>query len=300
MRLSSTQIYQQAVTAMLNNQSKLAKTQLQLATGKQILAPSDDPAASIQILNLNQVIATTNQYQRNADFAEARLVNEETVLTGVGDILQRIRELSVYANNDALNSADRKVVAVEVREHLNALIQLANNKDANGEYLFAGFKTDTQPFTDDGVGNFTYEGDQGQRNIQIGSSRYVAVGDTGADVFMQVDDGVGGNASMFDAVYDFITDLETNTPSSNTITRIDSAITVVSNTRSAIGSRINTIEGQKNTNDSFTLLLEDNRSSLQDLDYTEAISRFEQQLLALQASQQTFSRLEGLSLFNYL
>lgn len=300
MRLSTTQIYQQGVTAMLNKQSELAKTQLQLATGKQILAPSDDPSASVHIINLNQVIETTNQYQRNADFAVARLVNEETVLTGVGNVLQRIRELSVYANNDTLNSADRKVVAVEVRENLAALIQLANNKDANGEYLFSGFKTDTQPFTDDGVGNFTYEGDQGQRNIQVGSNRYVAVGDNGADVFMQVDDGIGGNASMFDAIYDFITDLETNAPSANTITRLDSSINVVSNTRSAIGSRINTIESQKNTNDSFSLILKENRSALEDIDYAEAISRFEQQLLALQASQQTFSRIQGLSLFNYL
>ena len=300
MRLSTSQIYQQGVTAMLNKQAELAKTQQQLATGKQILAPSDDPAAATRILDLNQVIETTSQYQRNADYAETRLVTEETVLTGVGDILQRIRELSVYANNDVLNSADRKTIAAEVQINLDALIQLANNKDANGEYLFSGFKTDTEPFADDGSGNITYAGDQGQRSLQIGGNRQVVTGDSGADVFMQVDDGAGGVSSMFNAIDDFITDLEANNPSGDTITRIDSAIEVVSNTRSVIGSRINTIDGQRNTNDSFSLVLQENRSNLEDLDYAEAISRFEQQLLALQASQQSFVKISGLSLFNYL
>ena len=300
MRLSTSQIFQQATTAMLNKQAELAKTQQQLATGKQLLAPSDDPAAATRILDLNQVIETTSQYQRNADYAETRLSLEETVLTDVGDVLQRIRELSVSANNDTLNAGDRKVIAVEVRIHLEGLIQQANSKDANGEYLFAGFKTGTEPFTDTGGGNFIYQGDQGQRNLQIGARRQVAVGDSGADVFMQIDDGAGGTGNIFAVLNDFAVDLEANSPSATTLTRLDSAIEVVSNTRSRIGSRMNAIEGQKNTNDSFSLVLQANRSELEDLDYAEAVSRFEQQLLALQASQQSFVKIQGLSLFNYL
>ncbi len=300
MRLSTSQIFQQAVTSMLDKQAELAKTQQQLATGKQILAPSDDPAAATRILDLDQVIETTSQYQRNADYAETRLSLEETVLTDVGDVLQRIRELSVSANNDTLNAGDRKAIAVEVRIHLEGLIQQANSKDANGEYLFAGFKTGTEPFTDTGGGNFVYQGDQGQRNLQIGARRQVAVGDSGADVFMQIDDGAGGTGNMFAVLNDFAVDLEANSPSATTLTRLDSAIEVVSNTRSKIGSRMNAIEGQRNTNDSFSLLLQANRSELEDLDYAEAVSRFEQQLLALQASQQSFVKIQGLSLFNYL
>jgi flagellar hook-associated protein 3 FlgL len=300
MRLSTAQIFQQSVTSMLNKQAELAKTQQQLATGKQNLAPSDDPAAATRILNLNQVIETTSQYQRNTDYAETRLSLEETVLTDVGDVLQRIRELAVSANNDTLNAGDRKAIAVEVRIHLQGIIQQANSKDANGEYLFAGFKTGTEPFTDTGGGNYIYQGDQGQRNLQIGAGRQVAVGDSGADVFMQIDDGAGGTGNMFAVLNDFAVDLEANSPSATTLTRLDSAIEVVSNTRSQIGSRMNTIEGQRNTNDSFSLVFEQNRSELQDLDYAEAVSRFEQQLMALQASQQSFVKVQGLSLFNYL
>ena len=300
MRLSTSQIFQQGVTAMLNNQAELAKTQQQLATGKQILAPSDDPAAATRILGLNQIIETTSQYQRNADYAETRLAMEESVLTEVGDVLQRIRELSVRANNDTVSASDRQSMAAEVRINIESLVYLANSTDANGEYLFSGFKTDTEPFADNGAGNFTYAGDQGQRSLQIGAKRQVSVGDSGADVFMKVDDCAGGTGSMFSALYDFVVDLEANTPSATTLTRLDSAMDVVLDTRASIGARLNSIDGQRNANDSFSLLLQENRSTLEDLDYAEAVSQFEQQLLALQASQQSFVKIQGLSLFNYL
>ncbi len=300
MRISSSQIYQQAVNAMLSKQADLAKTQLQIATGKRILAPSDDPAAATRILDLNQAIETNEQYQRNADFAETRLAFEESLLTEVGDVLQRIRELSVQANNDTYSAQDRQAMAQEVRLNIDALVQLANSKDAGGEYLFAGFSTNTKPFADDGSGGFTYAGDQGQRNVQIGAERQVAVGDSGFDVFMKIDDGVGGTNTMFSVLYDFAVDLEANTPSATTLSRLDSALDEVLVTRTSIGARMNSIDGQRNTNASFSLVLEANRSSLEDLDYAQAVSQFEQQLLALQASQQSFVKIEGLSLFNYL
>lgn len=300
MRLSTSQIFQQAVTAMQNKQAELAKTQLQLATGEKNLTPSDDPAAATRILNLDHVIDTTTQFQRNADYADTRLSLEETALIDVGDLLQRMRELAVRANNDTLSAGDRQAIAAEVRISLDGLVQMANTRDADGEYLFSGYKTDTVPFSDDGAGNFTYAGDQGQRNLQIGATRQVPVGDSGDDIFMKIDDGAGGVGSMFETLYDFVLGLEANDPSTATLTSLDSAIDSVLNTRALIGARMNTIESQRGANDSFSLVLQENRSNLEDLDYAEAVSRFEQQLLALQASQQSFVKIEGLSLFNYL
>jgi len=300
MNISTVQLYQQAVNSMLNTQAELAKTQQQIATGSRILTPSDDPAAATRIIDLNKVIETTQQFQRNADFAETRLAMSESVLTEVGDILQRVREISVHANNGSLSASDRLSLVAEVRLSIDGLMQLANTTDANGEYLFAGFKTGTVPFTDDGSGNFTYNGDHGERSLQIGARRQVSVGDTGNDVFMKIDDGAGGKASMFSVVYDFVADLEANTPTGDTLTRLDFALNVVNDTRAGIGGRLNTIDGQRNVNSGFNLILQENRTELQDLDYAEAISRFEQQLLSLQASQQSFVKIQGLSLFNYL
>ena len=300
MRISTAQMYYKGVTAMLDKQAELAKTQQQLATGERILAPSDDPAAATQAMQLEQIIETTKQYQRNGNYAESKLSLEETVLVEVGNILQRVRELAVRANNDTLSAGDRTAIAAEVRSVQKDLVQLANTQDANGEYVFAGFKTATIPFSDDGAGNFTYNGDQGQRALQIGDNRQVTIGDSGDRVFMRVDDGAGGFSSMFDVLYEFATDLEANAPNTATLTKLDSALDNVLTVRASIGARMNSIENQRGANDSFSLLMEENRSKLRDLDYAEAVSRFEQQMLALQASQQSFIKIEGLSLFNYL
>jgi len=300
MRISTSQIFQQGVTSLLNKQAELAKTQQQVSTGNRITSPSDDPVAATRVLELNRAIDTLEQYQRNADFAEARLGLEETVLTSFTDQLQRIRELSVQANNDILTAEDRRAISFEVRQLLDNMIQSANTKDSNGEYIFSGYKTGTVAITDNGAGVFTYNGDQGQRSLQIGASRQVAIGDAGSEVFMKINDGAGGTSSIFDAVNDFITDLEANAPLSITLTRMDFALDSISTTRATIGARMNAIDDQRATNESFKLLLQENRSTLADLDYAEAISRMEQQLLALQASQQTFARIGELSLFNYL
>lgn len=300
MRLSTSQIFQQSVSAMQNKQAELASTQLKLSTGNKNLAPSDDPIAATRILELDRVIESTAQYQRNSDFAQSRLSLEETALTEVTDLLQHIRELAVRANNAALNVVDRRSIATDVRASLDELIDLANRQDAEGEYLFAGFKTKTQPFADDGSGNIIYAGDQGQRSVQIDTLRQVAVGDSGDDVFMKIDDGAGGVSSIFDIVNTLLAELDTSSFSSATLSGVDSAIETISNTRARIGTRMNTIESQRSANESFSLELQSMRSSLADLDYMTAISQYQQQLLALQASQQSFIKIEGLSLFNYL
>lgn len=300
MRISTSWFFQQGLNAMMSQQETLARTELQIATGKRILTPADDPSAASKILDLDELIGTITQYQRNADAAEARLELEESMLAEAGDLLQRVRELAVQANNDGLSTEDRDAIAIEVRQHLDGLLQIANSKDGNNEYLFAGYQISTQPFSHDGMGNFTYAGDQGERLLQIGSSRQVSTGDSGDAVFLHVDDGAGGIDSMFSAVYDFIVDLEAGNASQSTLTRMDSALQELSTVRASAGSRLNAIESQRSMNDSFVLSLQENRSSLADLDFAEAIVRFEQQLLVMQASQQTFVQLQGLSLFNYL
>ncbi len=300
MRISTFQLYQQGVNSMLDQQSALAKTQQQMSTGKRVLAPSDDPFAATRILELGRLIDTNTQYQRNTNAAQNRLSLEDSVLSQSGDLLQRIRELAVRANNSSLNANDRRSMAAEVRTSLNGLLQTANTKDSSGEYLFSGYKGATKPFNDLGGGKFSYAGDQGRRILQIGPTRKIATSNTGDSVFMRVDNGAGGVSSMFSAVADFAANLDANTPSATTLTRLDSAINGLLDTRASVGARLNAIDSQKNMNSAFDLQLRQNRSSLQDLDYASAVSRFQRQTLALQASQQSFVKIQGLSLFKYL
>ncbi len=299
MRISTSQIFRQGVDAMLQNQRALSRTELQVASGKRILSPSDDPSASARVLDLQESQQRLTQYQRNADVAIAKLNQEETALGAIGDTLQRVRELAVQGANDVLGVDERRAIAVEVRQHIDNFMQLANSQDANGEFLFSGFKSKTQPFTHDGVGGFTYHGDDGQRLLKIGDSREVAIGDPGS-VFMDFPAAGGGLTNIGEVLYDLATTLEAGNGYPQALTDIDSALSSLLSTRSKVGARMNAVDDQRAANEAFDLAAAEVRSTLEDLDYAEAISRFNQQLTALQASQQSFIKIQDLSLFNFL
>ena len=191
MRISSSQIFNRGLNAILDQQSAVSKSQLQVATGKRILTPADDPGGAKKILDLNETLELTRQYQSNAATATSRLASEDSVLDRVTNVLQRARELAIQGNNSTLTGTDRQAIAAELEERLGELLGLANTRDANDEYLFAGFSTRTRPFATDGAGNFIYNGDQGQRELQVGPSYRVADGDSGADVFQTILNGNG-------------------------------------------------------------------------------------------------------------
>mgnify|MGYP001817941284 FL=1 len=201
--------------------------------------------------------------------------------------------------NDVLGADERRAIAVEVRQHIENFMQLANSQDANGEFLVSGFKSKTQPFTHDGVGGFTYHGDDGQRLLKIGDSREVAIGDPGS-VFMDFAAAGGGLTNIGEVMYDLATNLEAGNGYPQALTDIDSALSSLLSTRSKVGARMNAVDDQRAANEAFDLAAAEVRSTLEDLDYAEAISRFNQQLTALQASQQSFIKIQDLSLFNFL
>ena len=135
-RISTTQTFNQGTNSILENQSKVNETQLQLSKGTRILKPSDDPIGSAIALDLQKQIDSSIQYIANGQAAESRLVVEESSLANVTDILQRIRDLSLQAANATLNATDRKTINVEIEQRLEELVGIANTQLSNGDYLF--------------------------------------------------------------------------------------------------------------------------------------------------------------------
>jgi flagellar hook-associated protein 3 FlgL len=189
MRISTSLFYKRATDAMLNQQAEVSKTELQLSSGKRILKPSDDPMGVSRIMQFNRSIETVKQYQENVDFATSRLELEEGSLEGMVNILQRGSELAVQGNNDSMSATDRVAIAAEMHHLLDGMLGLANSQDANGEYLFSGYQRDTKPFSRPALNDFIYSGDQGQRQLQVSSTRKVADGDSGYDLFVDVETG---------------------------------------------------------------------------------------------------------------
>lgn len=190
MRVTTRGSYLQGLSMMQQLQAALDHTQRQISSGRRILTPSDDPIASSRALDMRESIGRLEQFDRNSGIAANRLSQEEAALGSVNNALQRVRELALQANNASQSNETRQLIAVEIREQLDQLVQLANQRDGNGAFLFAGNQQDTQPVTRMGP-NFAYNGDQGQRFIQIGEGRQVADGDSGAAVFFDIRNGNG-------------------------------------------------------------------------------------------------------------
>ncbi|MEE9398359.1 MAG: flagellar hook-associated protein FlgL [Methylococcales bacterium] len=296
MRVSTSLLYQRGINAILDQQSKSSKTQIQLSTGKRLLSPSDDPAGSKRLLDIKQAVETTGQYQKNIDTVRSRLTIEESTLDGVTNFLQRARELAVNGANGTHDATNRKAIGAEARQILEGVLGLANAKNANGEYVFSGDKTHTKPFDGSAdAGGFSYQGDSGQRSIRIGPTRLVADSDSGENVF-----GAAGVSGAFDVLYAFANNMDANISDSAAIDNIDGAIDRILNVRSSVGARLNALDKQKEVNADFELDMKKTLSEVQDLDFAEAISQFNQQNVALQAAQQAYVKVQNLSLFNYL
>jgi flagellar hook-associated protein 3 FlgL len=191
MRVSTQQVYLQSLSSMLDIQARAAKAQLQIASGKRILTPADDPTAAAGVLRLEARLAALKQYDRNAGIAELRLKQQESTLDGVGGALQRVRDLLLQGKSTLLSAADRRSIAVEVEQRFEEILGLANTRNEAGEYVFAGSAVDVRPFNDTGAGGVSYAGDQGVRRLQVGESRFVGDGFSGYDVFMAIRNGNG-------------------------------------------------------------------------------------------------------------
>ncbi|MGZ8095899.1 MAG: flagellar hook-associated protein FlgL [Methylosarcina sp.] len=307
MRISTSWAQQLGLNSMLDQQARLSKTQMQLSSGKKILTPSDDPAAAARLIDLDHSVKQTEQYQSNIDSARQRLSLQDGLLQSAINILQRVNELGVQGLNDT-NSSERNTIASEMEGLKEQLIELANTRNANGEYIFSGFKSDTPAFTQIASpgGGFSYGGDSNQRNIQIGTDRVIADGNPGENVF-GIPTGTPpssgpspGLDNIFEAIDKFVTDLRNNDPQPSSMGDISKAMDRIINMQSSTGIRLNILDQQEEMNSDYLFHAETVRSGIEDIDYAEAISKFNVQTLALQAAQQAFTQVQKLSLFNLM
>ncbi len=191
MRISTLTLFDQSVSAMNRQQSDFLKVSQQIASGKRILTPSDDPQAATKALGVAQSKAVAEQYADGRISARNSLSNQESVLSRVTDALERTKALVVQAANGTLNGADRASVASELRGVMETVFGLANSTDGDGRFLFGGFQDNSSPFVKDGLGNVSYTGDSNNRQIRVDGARLMEVSDSGDDIFLSVPAGSG-------------------------------------------------------------------------------------------------------------
>lgn len=406
MRISTQQMFGRGLDSMQDVNSQLQKTQMQISTGKRLLTPSDDPVASARIVQLNQELSLNKQYQSNIDMAENRLTMQDDLLGSINDVLHRVRELTTQAGNGALSVEDKNTIAAELRQRLDQVAGMMNSKDASGEFMFAGYQGKQAPFVKDVSGHYRYQGDEGQRYIQVDKSVTVATSENGKRLFMDVPSaqktfttsaspsntaqppatistGQVIDQEAFEAIYPdrmvvefeaggtsytiklasnnkvlassqpyvqgapisvagvqfeiegqprendsfliettpkqgFLTTVEKliyglehvvpgeegqkvlSSLIDDTLVNLKNAETAILDTRGRIGARLNVIESTREMHADVAVLSKEVLSELQDLDYAEAVSRMTMEGFVLQAAQQTYTRVTGLSLFDQI
>ncbi|MFA7553470.1 MAG: flagellar hook-associated protein FlgL [Spongiibacteraceae bacterium] len=185
-RTSFLQSFNSGVQGILRLQQQTFKTQEQVATGRRITTPADDPVASARVVQVNQELSQLGLYVKNADAAESRLGLEENQVQQVSNILVRVKEITVRAGGVGLTQSERQGLAAELDSRLGELLDLANTRDVNGEYIFAGYQGEVAPFELSSTGQYVYHGDDGQRMVKIASSTLLPVNDSGQSIFVDI------------------------------------------------------------------------------------------------------------------
>ncbi len=185
MRVSTNTMYESGASRISELQTALLKTQQQISAKRRLLTPSDDPIAAARALEVTQSLTLNAQYAKNRDYATGALNLEESALQNITGLIQDVQTKIIEAGNLSYNDSERKDIAADLRGRLTELIGYANSRDSEGNYVFSGFQTATQPFKASASG-VQYMGDQGQRNLQVAAVRKMSISDSGDAVFQNI------------------------------------------------------------------------------------------------------------------
>lgn len=411
MRVSTAQFYLQSAQQMSQKTSDVNDTMSYLTSGKRVLTAKDDAVSFGTLAGYKNDLANIDQYKRNIDRAESHNNLQEVVFADAEVILDQIKQDMLLANNGRMSSDDLQVLADQVRNNFEQLLNIGNSKNENGDYIFSGYQTTVKPFSQQSDGTVVYSGDDGVNNIQVSKNIDIALNQTGDAAFLNVANAIGnfkasypgapnintsgvalesanvvdrgayntsvlphnysfdfdtpdgnltvtdsggtavfpvapalpapyvagqiisfdgievtlsGNPlpgeslamseqeeiSIFETVNSAIKWMEQGTLTegreqhqvdyNSILTQLNSAMNHVTSRRVDAGVRLQALDNQKNRHLDTELATTTNRGKIEDLDFAKAISEFEQTKIALQASQQAFSKVQGLTLFNYI
>lgn len=206
MRISTQQQYNINIQRMQNSQTTIGDLQRQISTGKKIAQPSDNPSVAAEVVRLKRDISALDRYEGNITIAENRLSLEEETIKPMFAQMDRIRDIAIAGRTGTHNSANLKTFAAEIREIVAGLAGAMNKQDAQGEFIFAGSKGGTQPYELNPDGRWEYKGDNGQREIQVGATHYIASNDSGQYLFESVEGELefeAAGAAFIDPARDF-------------------------------------------------------------------------------------------------
>jgi flagellar hook-associated protein 3 FlgL len=200
MTISTSLFFSRGVDLMSKSQTDLAKLQEKVASGKELVRPSDGVDLALNISRLKSSIAKLDSYKDSLNAVNDRLRIEESYMTGTSDVLRQIKTLTIQGANASMSLSDKNVIATQIDELINELVNQANGADVNGNFLFAGTRVATRPYQLDDSGIFRYQGDQVNTSVDFSSTRQTVIGRSGPDVFQSV--FTGEMLNVIPGIYD--------------------------------------------------------------------------------------------------
>ena len=200
MKISNKLFNDQQVKQFSRNMEDIQNVQARISSGKNIVFASDDPVGAVELSGLKDVTQRIDQFLKNSNLAKDRLGLMDSTLEGAKDIFMRCNELAVQASNDILGVGDREAIALEFDELKKELLSISNIQDSGGSFIYAGYKSQTQPFEINSSGLIEYKGDRGILNLQLSESRLVESTIDGATVFQDIVTTTGVSTDLFAAI----------------------------------------------------------------------------------------------------
>lgn len=233
-RITQSMLSRSVLADLRDVSSRLERTREKLSSGKELTRPSDDPAAVSRALQYRSELAANEQYQRSVDEASSWQTATDTALSSIGDVVLRVRELTVRAANGSTAPADRAAIAQELSQLIDSAKTAANATYA-GRYVLAGTATLTQPYS---LSDDAYHGDTGTMSREIGPGVQLPVNVVGSAV---LGDGSGGLVKTLRDVYAHLQANDINALSQD-LRAIDTVHDAVLTARSDVGVRTNRLD----------------------------------------------------------
>lgn len=325
-RVTNAMLSSNYLTNMNRNLRNMQVLQSQLASGKAINKPSDDPYKASRTMQLYTEIDSNKQFNENIKDISNWLDTTDTALNQAGNVFGRIRTLLMTAGNGAYDKDERKAIQDEVKEKVNELAQILNT-NFDGAYIFGGTKSTSKPVTVDTDGKIKYADKDGNATTdattinQIGSGLNVEVSEgvlikynkTAVDI-LQYKDTSGASQNVSDLLEAIEKNLDTpattttsfpGTPGQEMLTgtllgQVDSVIQNLLQRRSEVGAMTNRMESAQSKNEDENLDMTDILSKTEDIDFTEKMMSYSMMQTVYMASLQTSAKILPTSLLDYI
>ena len=291
MRVTNRSIFESIRFNLGNISEELSNANEIASTGKRINSLSDDPVGLTQSLSIQSSLANIEQMQRNISYGNSWLNASESALTSVDNILSDTKALCVQMASGTTGADQRSAAAETVQNNLEEIVSLANS-DMDGNYIFSGSKTDTEPFFDQEDGTYTYSGDNNPFTIKISKSASIEIGSDGQAVF----------GTVFTTLVDLKTALQNNDVSGiqDAIGKLDANFDDISGKISDIGSKMDRMQIKSNIFQDLNLSNTERLSNIEDADMAEAIMNVSAAQLTYQAALSSSAKVMSLTLVDYL